>query len=76
MMRVICYRHGTRVAGVIAAKMNFNFSVGIAFGSEIAGMAVLYKNRRCGMIVHETATHQMPIEFKLLQVPVRPSIMN
>ena len=22
-----------------------------------------YKNRRCGMIVHETATHQVTVEF-------------
>ena len=31
---------------------------------------------RCGMIVHETATHQMTVEFKLLQVPLQPSTMN
>ena len=28
------------------------------------------------MIVHETATHQMTVEFKLLQVPLWPSTMN
>ena len=28
------------------------------------------------MIVLETATHQMTVEFKLLQVPLRPSIIN
>ena len=28
------------------------------------------------MIVHETATQQMTVEFKLLQVPLWPSIMN
>ena len=28
------------------------------------------------MIVHETATHQLIIEFKLLDVPVRPSTMK
>ena len=28
------------------------------------------------MIVHETATHQMAVEFKLLQVPLWPSTMN
>ena len=33
---------------------------------------VLYKNRRCGMIVHETAAHQMTVEFKLLQVSSYP----
>ena len=29
-----------------------------------------HKNGRCGMIVHETATHQIAVEFKLLQVPL------
>ena len=28
------------------------------------------------MIVHETAIHQITVEFKLLHVPLRPSIMN
>ena len=28
------------------------------------------------MIVHETAIHQMAVEFKLLQVPLRHSTMN
>ena len=28
------------------------------------------------MIVHETATHQMTVEFKLLQIPLWPSTMN
>ena len=28
------------------------------------------------MIVHGTSTHQMTIEFKLLQVPLPPSINN
>ena len=28
------------------------------------------------MIVHETANHQMTVEFKLLLIPLRPSIMN
>ena len=28
------------------------------------------------MIVHETATHQVTVEFKLLQVPLWPSTMN
>ena len=28
------------------------------------------------MIVHERATHQMTIEFKLPQVPLQPSSMN
>ena len=35
-----------------------------------------YKNRRGGIIVHETATYQMTVELKLLQVPLRPSTMN
>ena len=29
-----------------------------------------YKNWRCGMIVHETAIHQMTVKSKLLQVPL------
>ena len=28
------------------------------------------------MIVNETATHQMTVEFKLLHVPLWPSTMN
>ena len=28
------------------------------------------------MIVHEKATHQMRVKFKLLQVSLRPSTMN
>ena len=28
------------------------------------------------MIVYETATHQVTVEFKLLQVPLWPSTMN
>ena len=28
------------------------------------------------MIVHETATHQVTVKFKLLQVPLWPSTMN
>ena len=32
-----------------------------------------YKNRRIRMIVHESATHQMTVEFKLIQAPLRPS---
>ena len=28
-----------------------------------SGGKIQYKNRRCGMIVHETATHQVTIEF-------------
>ena len=28
------------------------------------------------MTVHEPATHQMTVEFKLLQVPLRPSTIN
>ena len=28
------------------------------------------------MIVNETGTNQMPTDFKLLQVPLRPSKMN
>ena len=28
------------------------------------------------MIVHETAIHQVTVEFKLLQVSIRPSTMN
>ena len=28
------------------------------------------------MIVHQTAIHQTTVEFKLVQVPLRPSIMN
>ena len=39
-------------------------------------MGLKYKNMRCGMIVHDTATHQSTLEFKLLQVPLWPSIMN
>ena len=35
-----------------------------------------YLNRRCGMIVHEPAIHQMTVELKLLQVPLGPSVMN
>ena len=35
----------------------------------------IYKNR-CGLIVYETVTNQMTVEFKLLQVPLQPSIMN
>ena len=27
-------------------------------------------------MVHETATHQMTVEYKLLQVPLWPSTMN
>ena len=34
-----------------------------------------YKNRRCDMIVHETAIHQMTVKFKLLKVLLWPSIM-
>ena len=32
---------------------------------KLLEMAVFckYKNRRCGMIVHETATHQVTVEF-------------
>ena len=26
-------------------------------------LPIRYKNRRCGMIVHETATHQVTVEF-------------
>ena len=37
---------------------------------------IAYKNRRCGKIVHETATDQVTLEFKLLQVPLLPSTMN
>ena len=37
---------------------------------------IQYKNFRCGMFVHETAIHQMTVKFKLLQVPLQPSIMN
>ena len=33
-------------------------------------------NRRCGMIVYQRAIHQMKVKFKLLQVPLQPSIMN
>ena len=35
-----------------------------------------YKYRRCGMLVHETASQQMTVEFKLLQVLLRHSTMN
>ena len=28
------------------------------------------------MIVHETATHQVSVEFKLLHIPLWPSTMN
>ena len=43
--------------------------------------AVVYKNyvvlkKGCGMIVHETAIHQITVESKLLQVPLWPSTMN
>ena len=37
---------------------------------------LFYKNRSGGMIVHETAIHQMKVQFKLLQVPLWPSTMN
>ncbi|XP_063444136.1 furin-like protease 1 isoform X3 [Mytilus trossulus] len=35
---VISLQHGTRVAGIIGALTNKNFTIGIAFGSEIAGI--------------------------------------
>ena len=35
----------------------------------------LYKNRRCGMIIHETAMHQTTVESKLLQFQLRPSTL-
>ena len=31
---------------------------------------------KCGMIVHETATHQITVELKLLQVTLWPLTMN
>ena len=38
--------------------------------AEILHHVLVVKNRRCGMIVNETATHQMPVEFKLLKGPI------
>ena len=37
---------------------------------------LLYENKRCSMIVHETAIHQITVESKLLKVQIRPSTMN
>ena len=39
-------------------------------------LPVKYKNRRCGMIIHETAIHQMTVKSKFLQVPLQPTTMN
>ena len=46
--------------------VNYLVHVVYEFFNEIA--VKIYKNRRCGMIVHETAIHQMTVEFQLLQV--------
>ncbi|XP_052094595.1 neuroendocrine convertase 1-like isoform X1 [Mytilus californianus] len=37
---VASFQHGTRVAGVIGALKNKNFTIGIAFGSEIADIKI------------------------------------
>ncbi|XP_063444135.1 furin-like protease 1 isoform X2 [Mytilus trossulus] len=37
---VISLQHGTRVAGIIGALTNKNFTIGIAFGSEIADLKI------------------------------------
>ncbi|XP_063422620.1 neuroendocrine convertase 2-like [Mytilus trossulus] len=37
---VTSYQHGTRVAGVIGALKNKNFTIGIAFGAEIADIKI------------------------------------
>ena len=38
--------------------------------ASFADRDIQYKNRRCDMIVHETAIQQMTDEFKLVQVPL------
>ena len=52
-------------------KLTLNSFISKLFDLKINNIKIV-----CGKIVHETATHQMTVEFKLIQVPLRPSTMN